>query len=55
MAGTDDIELTAKLVTRISQKTGKPYQAVEIELVADYKKLVFLDKSEIKLVELANS
>lgn len=41
----------AKLRTGVSQKTGKEYMMIEIQLAPDYKKVVFLDNAEVALVK----
>lgn len=46
------MDLRVELVTRTS-KTGKEYQCLEIYLTDDYKKVVFLDKAELALIELS--
>lgn len=43
--------LEALLRTGVSQKTGKEYMMIEIELAPDYKKVVFLDSAEVALVK----
>lgn len=48
----DAIEVRATLETRVSKKTGKPYQCLVIKLTDTYEKLVFLDTAEIELVNL---
>lgn len=46
------MDIRAQLVTRTS-KSGKEYQCLEIYITDDYKKLVFLDKAELALLELS--
>ena len=48
------MKIDAKLVERTS-KEGKPYVAIEIELTPTYKKLVFLNPSELELIRLTKS
>ena len=43
--------LNAELRTGVSQKTGKEYMMIEIQLAPDYKKVVFLDSAEVALVK----
>lgn len=44
------------IVTRKSQKTGRPYQALELVFANDYVKMIFLDQAEMFLVDsLANN
>lgn len=45
--------IIAKLETRTS-KAGKQYTVLVIKLTDTYEKLIFLDKSEIALIELAS-
>lgn len=46
------MEIRAELVERTS-KSGRRYQCLELYLTDDYKKVVFLDKAELALVELS--
>lgn len=46
------MDIRAQLVTRTS-KSGKEYQCLEIYITDDYKKVVFLDKAELALLELS--
>lgn len=41
----------AEIRTGVSQKTGKEYMLIEIELVPNYKKVVFLDNAEVALIK----
>ena len=41
----------AELRTGVSQKNGKEYMLIEIELAPNYKKVVFLDNAEVALVK----
>lgn len=43
--------INAELRTGVSQKTGKEYMMIEIQLAPDYKKVVFLDRAEVALVK----
>lgn len=43
--------MNAELRTGVSQKTGKEYMMIEIQLAPDYKKVVFLDSAEVALVK----
>ena len=43
----------ATLETRTSKK-GSSYQVIVIKLTDTYEKLVFLDKSELELLKIAN-
>lgn len=47
------MNINAKLETRVS-KAGNEYKVLVIKLTDTYEKLIFLDKSEIALIELAN-
>lgn len=47
-----EMEIRTELVERTS-KSGKRYQCLELYLTDDYKKVVFLDKAELALVELS--
>lgn len=46
------MNLDAKLVTKVSKKTGKEYTALEIDLGMGIKKLVFLNAAEMAIVQL---
>lgn len=48
----DTLEVRATLETRVSKKTGKPYQCLVIKLTDTYEKVVFLDTAEIELIKL---
>lgn len=48
----DAIEVRATLETRISKKSGKPYQCLVIKLTANYEKVVFLDNAEVELLKM---
>lgn len=43
--------MKAELVQKTS-KNGKPYICVELTLAPDYKKMVFLTKAELALLQL---
>lgn len=43
-------EIKVEYVNRISQKSGKPYTALELTFPNGYKKLVFLDQAENYMV-----
>lgn len=43
--------LEAVLRTGVSQKTGKEYMMIEIQIAEDYKKVVFLDSAEVALIK----
>lgn len=47
-----EMEIRTELVERTS-KSGRRYQCLELYLTDDYKKVVFLDKAELALVELS--
>lgn len=47
----DAIEVSATLETRLSKKTGKPYQCLVIKLTDTYEKVVFLDNAEVELIK----
>ena len=46
------IEVRATLETRVSKKSGKPYQCIVIKLTDTYEKIVFLDNAEVELIKL---
>lgn len=46
--------LDAKLVEKVSTKTGKNYLVIEIKITDTYVKQVFLDNAELELLKLAN-
>ena len=48
----DAIEVKATLETRVSKKSGKPYQCLVIKLTDTYEKVVFLDNAEIELIKM---
>lgn len=48
-------KLNATLKEEISSKSGKPYQFIEIQLTSNYSKKVFLEPSELELINLAYS
>lgn len=50
----DAIEVRATFETRVSKKTGKPYQCLVIKLTDTYQKVVFLDAAEIELLKMNN-
>lgn len=47
------MNINARLETRTS-KAGNQYKVLVIKLTDTYEKLIFLDKSEIALIELAS-
>lgn len=47
--------MKAELRKGVSQKTGKEYFVIEIELSKDYKKVVFLDNAEVALIKATNN
>ncbi len=48
------MDLKAKLVDKVS-KNNKSYKCIEIYLTDTYKKIVFLENSEIELLKLTNN
>ena len=48
------MDVKATLETRVSSRTGQEYQVIIIKLTDSYEKKVFLDKSEIELLRMAN-
>lgn len=48
----DSIEVRATLETRVSKKSGKPYQCIVIKLTDTYEKIVFLDNAEVELIKM---
>lgn len=51
----DEIVLDATLKEAISEKSGKKYMFVSLQLTPTYSKKVFLEQSEIELVKLYNN
>lgn len=49
------MEVKAKLVEKVSEKTGNKYVCIEVYLTPTYKKVLFVDKAEIELIRLANT
>lgn len=50
----DDYNIVATYETRISKKTNEPYDCVVININGIIEKLVFLSRTEKKLIDLAN-
>lgn len=48
----DAIEVRATLETRVSKKTGKPYQCIVIKLTNTYEKVVMVDRAEVELIKM---
>ena len=48
------MDLNAKLEKRISKKSGNYYYCIVVKIADDYDKIIFLDKAEVKLIELLN-
>jgi hypothetical protein len=48
-----EMPINAQLKEAVSEKSGKVYQYVEIQLTATYFKKVFLEQSELELIKLA--
>lgn len=46
------IEVRATLETRVSKKSGKPYQCIVIKFTDTYEKIVFLDNAEVELIKM---
>lgn len=46
--------LNAKLEKRTSKKSGNDYYCIVVKIADDYEKIIFLDKAEVKLIELLN-
>lgn len=46
------MKLDAKLVTKVSKKTGNEYTALELDLGMGIKKLVFLNAAEMAILQL---
>lgn len=46
------MKMDAKLVTKVSKKTGNEYTALEIDLGMGIKKLVFLNAAEMAIIQL---
>lgn len=49
------MNVNAKLVEKTSDKTGKKYVCIEIQITPTYTKLVFLTGAEIELLKVMNS
>ena len=49
------MKLDCSLKEAISEKSGKPYVYVSIQLTPTYEKKVFLDTAEIELIKVINS
>lgn len=50
-----EILLNASLQEKISNKSGKPYYVIEVELTPTLTKQVFLEQAEIEVIKLYNS
>ena len=48
------MNLNAKLEKRISKKSGNEYYCIVVKIAEDYEKIIFLEKAEVKLLELLN-
>lgn len=48
------MNVNGKLIEKVSEKTGKKYVCIEIQLSPSYSKLVFLDKAEVELLKVMN-
>lgn len=46
------MKLDAKLVTKVSKKSGNEYTALELDLGMGIKKLVFLNSAEMAIIQL---
>lgn len=49
------MDVKATLEERVSSKSGNKYKALVIKLTDTYEKVVFLEKAELELLDLANS
>ncbi len=49
------MEIPAKLVKKVSEKSGKEYMCVELTLAPNYTKKIFLDTAELALLALLNN
>lgn len=47
------MEVKATLVEKTSKK-GNTYQAIEIQLTPNYKKIVFLESAELEILKMQN-
>lgn len=47
------MDLKCRLETRRSEKSGKEYQVIVIQITETYEKVVFPEKSELELIKLA--
>ena len=45
--------MKTRIEKRVSSKTGKEYYVLVVELVPGYEKDVFLDKADVKIIELS--
>lgn len=50
----DNVKLECTIETRISVNTGKPYKVGIIKIADGVEKLVFFNRTELKLIELSN-
>lgn len=46
------MKLEAKLVTKVSKKTGNEYTALQLDLGMGITKLVFLNSAEMAIIQL---
>ncbi len=44
------MDIPAKLVKKVSKKSGSEYVCVELTLAPNYKKTIFLDAAELALL-----
>ena len=47
-----DISLNSTLKEKVSNKSGKTYYVVELQLTPTYTKQIFLETSEVELVKI---
>lgn len=45
------MDIPAKLVKKVSKKTGSEYVCIELTLASNYKKTIFLDAAEMALLQ----
>ena len=50
-----EMPINATLKEAVSEKSGRTYTYIEIQLTGTYFKKVFLDQSELELIKLAYS
>lgn len=49
------MDVKAKLVEKVSEKTGNKYVCIEVYLTPTYKKILLVNNAEVELIRLANT